>query len=65
MSAFVPDRKAVTAFVDAISAVIALPIDPAFRANVVEHVARLLTVAALVAEFPLPDDVEVAPVFHP
>ncbi|MGH7671483.1 MAG: DUF4089 domain-containing protein [Gemmatimonadales bacterium] len=54
-----------TAFVDATSAVIALPIDPAFRANVVEHFARLLTVAALVAEVPLPDDIEVAPVFHP
>ena len=53
------------AYVGAVSASIALPIDPAFRANVGEHLARLLTVAALVAEFPLPDDVEVAPVFHP
>ena len=65
MSAPAPDQEAVGAYVDAMAALIALPIDPAFRANVGEHLARLITVAALVAEFPLPDDLEVAPVFRP
>jgi hypothetical protein len=55
----------VDAYVGAMSALIALPIDPTFRAGVGEHVARLLTVATLVEAFPLPDDIEVAPVFRP
>jgi hypothetical protein len=65
MSVPAPDREAVTAYLGAMSALIGLPIDPAFRASVGEHLARLLAVAALIEEFPLPDDVEVAPVFHP
>ncbi len=65
MSASAPDRDAVGAFVDAVATTIALPIDPRLRANVVDHFARLLGAAALVEAFPLPDDVEVAPVFRP
>lgn len=65
MSIPAPDREAIDAQVGALSALIALPIDPASRASVGDHLTRLLTVAALVEEFPLPDDVEVAPVFRP
>ena len=60
-----PDREAVDAYVGAMAALIALPIDQAYRAGVGEHVARWLTAAALVGEFPLPDGIEVAPVFRP
>ena len=65
MSGHGSDRAAVDAYVGAISALIALPIDPAFRTSVGEHVARLFTVFTLVEAFPLPDDIEVAPVFRP
>jgi len=57
------DRAAV--LVDTLSRVLALPIDPVYREGVIEHVARILTVATLVTEFPLPEEVEVAPVFRP
>jgi hypothetical protein len=59
------DRAAADSLVNALSEVITLPIDAAYREGVTEHVVRLLTVAALFTEFPLPDEVEVAPVFHP
>ncbi|MGH7333436.1 MAG: DUF4089 domain-containing protein [Candidatus Rokuibacteriota bacterium] len=59
------DRAAAAALVDVVSGVLALPIDPVYREGVTEHVLRILTVAALVTEFPVPEEVEVAPVFHP
>lgn len=59
------DRAAAAALVDVLSGVLTLPIDPAYRDDVTEHLVRLLTMAALVTEFPLPGEVEVAPVFHP
>ena len=65
MSAPAPHRQAIDAYVGTMSALIALPIDPTFRASVAEHLARLLAAAALVEEFPLSDDVEVASVFRP
>lgn len=47
------DRAA--ALVDALSRVLALPIDPAqdpaHREGVIEHVVRILTMAALLTEF--------------
>lgn len=59
------DRVAAASLVDALSSALALPVDPAYRDAVAEHVMRLLTVAVLFAEFPLPDEVEAAPIFHP
>jgi hypothetical protein len=38
---------------------------PARKAAVVQHLAVMLAAAALVLEFPLPDEVEAAPVFEP
>jgi hypothetical protein len=64
MSASGTDREALAAFADAAAALIALPIDPRFRADVVDHLARLVAAAELLEEFPLPEDVEVAPVFR-
>ncbi len=46
------------------AAVLALPIDPAWRANVKFHLQLILAHAARVDEFPLPDEIEAAPVFH-
>lgn len=52
-------------YVDGAAALIGLPIDPTHRAGVVLNLERIAQMAALVMEFPLPDDVEPAPVFEP
>jgi hypothetical protein len=41
-----------------------LKIDPAWEANVKFNLHLILRHAALVDEFPLPDDAEPAPIFH-
>jgi hypothetical protein len=51
--------------VDAAAAVIGLPIAPEHRPGVVQFLGGMLGAGALVMEFPLPDDVEAAPVFRP
>ncbi len=53
------------AYVDAAAALIGLPLDPAHRPGVILNVQRIAEMAALVMAFPLPDDVEPAPVFRP
>lgn len=52
-------------FVDLMAAVVDLPIPPEYRDGVVVNFERIHTVAQLVLEFPLPEDVEAAPVFEP
>ena len=52
-------------YVDAAAALIGLPIDPVHRPGVVVNLERLAQMAALVMEFPLPDEAEPAPVFLP
>ena len=44
---------------------IGLPLDPARKPAVAHHLAILLAAASLVLEFPLPEEVEAAPVFEP
>jgi hypothetical protein len=61
----VPGGEALAAFVDAMAAVMALPIDPGARPGVAGHLARLLAAAALVEELALPDEIEAAPMFRP
>jgi hypothetical protein len=41
-----------------------LPIDPAWHDGIKFNLQLILRLAALVDEFPLPDDTEPAPVFH-
>jgi hypothetical protein len=41
-----------------------LPIDPAWHGGVKFNLQLILRLAALVDEFPLPDDTEPGPVFH-
>lgn len=52
-------------FVDQMAALVALPLQPEHRSGVVANFARIVSIAQLVTEFPLPDDVEIAPVFEP
>jgi hypothetical protein len=51
--------------VDHMAAVLGLAIDPAHRPGVINNMARTEEIARLVTGFPLPDDVELAPMFHP
>ncbi|HEY7654103.1 MAG TPA: DUF4089 domain-containing protein [Methylomirabilota bacterium] len=57
--------EGIGAYVDAAAKVIALPIAPEHRPGVIQFMSVILAAAALVMEFPLPDEVEAAPVFAP
>ena len=59
------DPAALGALVDAGARAVGLSIDSSSRPLVIEHLGRLLTAAAVVAERDLPETVEPAPVFHP
>lgn len=51
--------------VEQLAALVGLSIAPADRLAVAQQLSGLLTVARLVTEFPLPDEIETAPVFRP
>jgi Protein of unknown function (DUF4089) len=55
---------AVDRLIEAGATALALPLDPAWRDNVALNVRLILSHAARVEEFALPDDAEPAPVFH-
>ncbi len=50
-------------FIDAAARALQLPIEPEWKPAVKANLAVTLKHAAAVAEFPLPDDAEPAPVF--
>jgi len=51
--------------VDRVAVAIGLTIAAEHRPGVVANMARTAEIARLVTEFPLPDDTELAPTFHP
>ena len=51
--------------IEQLAAHLGLSVAPADRPAVAELLGSLLTNARLVSEFPLPDEIEAAPVFHP
>lgn len=53
------------AHVDHMAKVMALTVQPEWRAGVVDNVKATATLAGLVLSFPLEDHVEPAPVFEP
>jgi hypothetical protein len=57
-------HDAIEALVEAGAAALGLPVDPAWHAGVAFNLQLILRHAALVDEFPLPDDAEPAPVYH-
>lgn len=59
------ERDAVAAYVDQAAPLLGLTLTAEQREHVVEYLAMTLQVARLVMEFPLPDDVDAAPVFRP
>ena len=56
-------RDPLDAFVDASAHALDLDIDPAWRGAVKANLATTFALAALFADFPLPDDAEPAPIF--
>jgi hypothetical protein len=52
-------------YVDRTAELINLPLEPEYRQGVVVNFERIFAIARLVTEFPLPPEVEVAPVFEP
>jgi hypothetical protein len=50
-------------FIDAAARVLALPVEPQWRAAIKANLETNLRLAAFVAEFALPDETEPAPVF--
>lgn len=52
-------------FVEVMSEMVGLPIPEEYRESVVANMERIQTVAQFVLEFPLPDEIEAAPVFEP
>jgi len=59
-----PEKDPVEALVIAGARALGLPVEPAWRANVIFNLRLILRHAALVDEFVLPDDAEPAPIFR-
>jgi hypothetical protein len=60
-----PTPEDLGAHVDGAAKLIGLPILPAHRSGVVQAMGVIAAAGAVVMDFPLPDDVETAPVFEP
>ena len=54
----------IDAFIDACASVLELPIDPAWKQTVGANLSVIFAHARRLAEFPLPDEAEPAPVFR-
>lgn len=52
-------------FVEIMAGMVGLPIPAEYRESVVANMERIHAVAQLVLEFPLPEEIEAAPVFEP
>jgi hypothetical protein len=58
-------KDAIAAYVDAAAKLIGLPIDPAYREQVIANLERSAQIASLALAEPLADDLGAAPVFRP
>ena len=56
-------RDSLDIFIDAAAHALDLPVEPAWKPAIKANLQVTLRLAALFAEFPLPDDAEPAPVF--
>lgn len=61
----VPPSSFFEAYTDATAALLELPIAPEYRPGVIANLERTAAIAQLVLEFPLPDELEPAPIFLP
>jgi hypothetical protein len=60
-----PADYSLTDYVAQAALVIGLPIPPEYHQSVMENFARIQTVAQFVLDCPLPEDIEIAPIFEP
>jgi hypothetical protein len=58
------DRDSLDDYIAAAARALAVPIEPGWKPAVRANLEVTLRLAALVAEFPLPDEAEPAPVFE-
>jgi Protein of unknown function (DUF4089) len=63
-AAKLPAHAPLDDFVDAAAGALRLPLEPQWRPAVVANLEVILRLAAVVTEFPLPDDAEPAPIFR-
>ena len=59
------DPAAIAAYVDHAAPLVGLALTPEQREGVIQNLGVTFFVAELVMTFPLPDDVDAAPVFQP
>ncbi|MEO1144747.1 MAG: DUF4089 domain-containing protein [Cyanobacteria bacterium J06638_22] len=59
------EKQAIATYVDQMAVLIDLPIPPDCREEVIANVMRTKAIAQLFLDFPVPDDVEMAPTFDP
>jgi hypothetical protein len=52
-------------YVEQTAQLLDLPVAPEYRESVVENFAKIAAIANLVIDFPLPENIEPAPVFEP
>ena len=53
------------AYIEQMIEILDLPLDPEYRPGVIKNFASICAIATLVTDFPLPEDIEAAPVFEP
>jgi len=51
-------------WIEASASALSIPVDPSWQGSIRTNLRISLTLAASVAEFPLPDEIEPAPVFE-
>ncbi len=59
------NRLVIAEYVERMALLLDLQLKPEHRLGVVENFARIRVIAQLVNEFPLPDNIEAAPIFEP
>ncbi len=59
------NRLVIAEYVERMAFLLDLQLNPEHRLGVVENFARIEASAQLVNEFPLPDNIEAAPIFEP
>lgn len=57
-------ERVIADLVDVSARALRIPLEPGWRGGVVFNLGLILRLAALVDEFPLPDDTEPGPIFH-
>ena len=52
-------------YVEQMSQLLDLPLEPENQPGVVDNMTKLAAIASLVMQFPLPENIEAAPIFEP